>query len=88
MEVGFLTLPQQFAEKVIFLRLLKNAQMQGARDPEEWGVLGCTPQRRRMRATPQMGVFQQPAKGQELVATEGVKEGWEIKGIDKSRWMD
>ena len=25
----------QFAEKVIFLRLLKNAQMQGARNPEE-----------------------------------------------------
>jgi hypothetical protein len=41
-----------------------------------------------MRATPQMGVFQQPAKGQELVASEWVKEGWEIKGIDKSRWMD
>jgi len=28
--------------------------------PEEWGVLGCTPQRRRMRETLQMGVFQQP----------------------------
>ena len=28
MEVGFLTLPQQFAGKVIFLRLLENAQMQ------------------------------------------------------------
>jgi hypothetical protein len=26
---------QQFVEKVIFLRLLKNAQMQGARNPEE-----------------------------------------------------
>ena len=25
----------QFAEKVIFRRLLKNAQMQGARNPEE-----------------------------------------------------
>jgi hypothetical protein len=25
----------QFAEKAIFLRLLKNAQMQGARNPEE-----------------------------------------------------
>jgi len=40
--------------------------MQGARNPEEWGVLGCTPQ----QACPvldtgkdagQMGVFQQPA---------------------------
>jgi hypothetical protein len=29
----------------------------------------------RMRLTPQMGVFQQPAKGQELVASEWVKEG-------------
>jgi len=27
-----------------------------------------------MRATPQMGVFEQPAKGQELVAIEWVKE--------------
>jgi hypothetical protein len=26
---------QQLAEKVIFLRLLKNAQMQGPRNPEE-----------------------------------------------------
>jgi hypothetical protein len=25
----------QLAEKIIFLRLLKNAQMQGARNPEE-----------------------------------------------------
>jgi len=25
----------QFAEKIIFLRLLKNAQIQGARNPEE-----------------------------------------------------
>jgi hypothetical protein len=30
-----------------------------AGNPEERGVLGCTPQRRRMRATPQKGVFQQ-----------------------------
>ena len=29
--------------------LLKNAQMQGARNPEERGVLGRTPQRRRIR---------------------------------------
>jgi hypothetical protein len=28
-------IPWQFAEKVIFRRLLKNAQMQGARNPEE-----------------------------------------------------
>jgi len=41
-----------------------------------------------MRETQQMGVFQQPAKGQELFASEWVKEGWEIKGIDKSLWMD
>jgi hypothetical protein len=26
---------QQFAEKAIFLRLLKNVQMQGARNPEK-----------------------------------------------------
>ena len=43
-------------------RLLKNAQMQGSRNPEECGVPGGTPQRRRTRGTPQMGVFQQPAK--------------------------
>ena len=42
--------------------MLKNAEMQGARYPEERGVLGCTPQRRRMRATLQMGVFQHPVK--------------------------
>ena len=28
------------------------------------GVLACTPHRRRMRGTPQMGVFQQPVKNQ------------------------
>jgi hypothetical protein len=32
-------------EKVIFCRLIKNAQMQGARNPEEWGVPECTSQR-------------------------------------------
>ena len=48
------------AEKVLFRRLLKNAQMQGLRNPEERGVLGRTPQRRRMRETPQMGVYQRP----------------------------
>ena len=73
--------PWQVAEKVIFRRLLKNAQMQGARNPESGvatnkerllprrrvgesarGVLGRTPQRRRMRETQQMGVFQQPVR--------------------------
>jgi hypothetical protein len=34
----------EVAEKVILSRLLKNAQMQGTRNPEEWGVLGRTPQ--------------------------------------------
>jgi hypothetical protein len=46
--------------KLIFFRLIKNVQMQGARNPEECGVLECTLQRRRTRGTPQMGVFQQP----------------------------
>jgi len=53
------------AEKVTFLRLLKNAQMQGSRNPEKGGVLGCTPQRRRVRETPQMGGFQQPVRRHE-----------------------
>ncbi len=47
--------------------------MQGPRNPEAKGnvnrsVLGkCTPQRRRIRETQQMGVFQQPAKKTEAV---------------------
>jgi hypothetical protein len=52
--------PLAVAEISVFIRLLKNAQMQGARNPEECGVLGRTLQRRRMRGTTQMGVFQQP----------------------------
>ena len=60
----------QDAEKVILARLLKNAQVQGPRNPEEGGVLRCTPQRRRMRETPQMGVFQRPARS---VLTERIE---------------
>ena len=41
---------------------LRNPVCGGARNPEEWGVLECTLQRRRMRGTPQMGVFQQPVR--------------------------
>jgi hypothetical protein len=67
-----LNIIQQPAEKVIFVRLLKYAQMQGARNP----VVGAIHElplrvrrnkpapcltRGRMRATTQMGVFQQPA---------------------------
>jgi hypothetical protein len=55
---------------VILFRLLKNAHTQGSsfdrlriNSPEECGVLGRTPQRRKMRETQQMGVFQQPVKG-------------------------
>ena len=51
----------QPAEKIIFRRLLKKDQMQGPRKPEERGVLGGTLQRRRVRETTQMVVFQQPA---------------------------
>ena len=60
--------------KKFFLRLLKNAQMQGPRSPEAQeninrsalgGVRRNKPApcltRGRMRETPQMGVFQQPA---------------------------
>jgi hypothetical protein len=35
---GYISL--QGVEKVTFLRLIKNAQMQGTRNPEECGVLG------------------------------------------------
>ena len=64
----------QFAEKVIFRRLLKNAQMQVelceipfAGRPRSFvqnaymrSLHGCTPKRRGMRETLQMGVFQEP----------------------------
>ena len=72
-------------EKVVICRLLKNAQVQGARNPESGvatnkeqllprrrvgesarSVLGRTLQRRRMRETQQMGVFQQPAREDDL----------------------
>jgi hypothetical protein len=35
LKTGFLCLPYQFSEKVISFRLLKNAQMQGPRNPEK-----------------------------------------------------
>ena len=35
LKTGFLRLPYQFSEKVISFRLLKNAQMQGPRNPEK-----------------------------------------------------
>ncbi len=38
-------------------------QMQGGARCEVRGVLGCTSQRRASAPTPQMGLFQQPAKG-------------------------
>jgi len=34
--------------------------------------IGCTPQRRRMRATPQMGVFQQPVSEPRLILEKTV----------------
>src|SRR5512135_2733248 len=41
--------------------LVKCAQMQGARHPEERGVLWAYGERRGTRATPQMGAFHQTA---------------------------
>jgi hypothetical protein len=52
----------QVVEKVPAYRLLKNVQIQGFRNPEERGVLASTSQRRGMRETPEMGVFQQLAR--------------------------
>ena len=46
------------------IKIGKADRMQGSRCPEEWGVHGCTPQRRRKRETPQMAVFHQQVKTQ------------------------
>jgi hypothetical protein len=46
-------------EETTFFWLVKNAQMQGPRNHEARGVLKRTPQQRKMRETPQMGVFHQ-----------------------------
>ena len=68
-------LTEKGAEKVDFHRLLKNDQVQGARNPvdktrprEEWGVLERTPQWRRMRgavATGKEQLFARPREGEQ-----------------------
>jgi hypothetical protein len=65
----------QVSEKVNFHRLLKNAQMHGSQNPEECGVLGGTPQRRRMRGTPQMGIFEQPDRHRSIFGFK-VNNAW------------
>jgi ADP-heptose:LPS heptosyltransferase len=60
--VGQIRRDLKVAEKHPGCRLLKNVQIQGPRNPEERGVLVSTSQRRGMRETPEMGVFQQPAR--------------------------
>jgi hypothetical protein len=47
-----------------FRRLRKKVQMQGGARCEARGVLGRTSQRRASAPTPQMGLFQQPARSQ------------------------
>jgi antitoxin MazE len=82
---------------IIFPRVLKNAQMQGFRNPESGvatnkerllprrqvgepagGVLVGTLQGRRMRGTPQMGVFQQPKEHAVMGTTVKVREKYQV----------
>ena len=56
----------------------------GPRKTEEWGVLGSTPQRRRMRETQQMGVFQQPVKDLAI----GNRHCWWIVWPGRWAWIE
>jgi len=57
------TTTSRIAESSFSPRLLKKVQMQGGARSEARGVLTGTSQRRGSAPTPQMGLFQLPAKG-------------------------